>query len=78
MYPKSHHSCSVSASRARAAPLKKGQIMMFAEESGVNKDPMFGNGKNWYNGWAGVKVSYFISGPTSQKGYQLISTLFAL
>jgi len=52
--------------------------MMFAEESGVSKDSMFGNGKNRYNGWSGVDISYFISGPTSQKGYQLISTLFAL
>ena len=37
--------------------LTKEKIMMFAEESGVNKDPMFGNGKGWYDGWSGFKVS---------------------
>ena len=37
--------------------LTKEKIMMYAEESGVNKDPMFGNGKGWYDGWSGFKVS---------------------
>jgi len=37
--------------------LPKEKIMMYAEECGVNKDPMFGNGKGWYDGWSGIKVS---------------------
>lgn len=39
------------------APLEKAKIMNYAEESGVSKDPMFGTGKGWYDGWAGIKVS---------------------
>ena len=38
-------------------PLEKAKIMSFAEETGVSKDPMFGNGKGWYDGWSGIKVS---------------------
>ena len=30
--------------------MKKEAIMNFAEETGISKDPMFGNGKSWYNG----------------------------
>jgi len=36
-------------------PLTKEKIMMYAEECGVSKDPMFGNGKGWYDGWSGFK-----------------------
>jgi len=36
-------------------PLKKEEIMKMAEETGVSKDPMFGNGKSWYDGWSGIK-----------------------
>ena len=35
--------------------LTKDKIMQLAEETGVSKDPMEGNG-GWYNGWAGMKV----------------------
>lgn len=38
-------------------PLEKAKIMNYAEESGVSKDPMFGSGKGWYDGWSGMKVS---------------------
>jgi len=30
--------------------LKKETIMNYAEETGISKDPMFGNGKSWYDG----------------------------
>ena len=36
--------------------LTKDNIMMLAEETGISKDAMGGNG-GWYNGWAGIKVS---------------------
>ena len=41
-------------------PLSKDKIMMLAEETGISKDPMFGNGKSWYDGWSGMKVRYAI------------------
>mmetsp|Transcript_9714 Transcript_9714/g.13737 ORF Transcript_9714/g.13737 Transcript_9714/m.13737 type:complete len:1135 (+) Transcript_9714:72-3476(+) len=37
-----------------AEGLTKDKIMMLAEETGISKDPMTGNG-GWYDGWAGVK-----------------------
>jgi hypothetical protein len=47
-------------------PLTKEKIMMYAEECGVSKDPMFGSGKGWYDGWSGFKVRiacyYFSNG----------------
>lgn len=30
--------------------MKKEDIMNFAQETGISKDPMFGNGKSWYDG----------------------------
>lgn len=39
-------------------PLSKEKIMMYAEECGVSKDPMFGSGKGWYDGWSGFKVRF--------------------
>ena len=35
--------------------LSKEKIMLLAEETGVSKDPMGGNG-GWYDGWASIKV----------------------
>ena len=35
--------------------LTKEKIMQLADESGISKEPMEGNG-GWYNGWAGMKV----------------------
>jgi hypothetical protein len=31
-------------------PMKKEMIMNYAEETGISKDPIFGNGKSWYDG----------------------------
>jgi hypothetical protein len=30
--------------------MKKETIMSYAEETGISRDPMFGNGKSWYDG----------------------------
>ncbi len=30
--------------------MKKEEIMNYAQETGISKDPMFGNGKSWYDG----------------------------
>lgn len=35
--------------------MQKQTIMNLAEETGISKDPMFGNGKSWYDGWSGIK-----------------------
>jgi len=35
--------------------MKKETIMNLAEETGISRDPMFGNGKSWYDGWSGIK-----------------------
>jgi hypothetical protein len=37
--------------------LPKEKIMMYAEECGVNKDPMFRSRKGWYDGWSGIKTA---------------------
>ena len=41
--------------------LKKETIMNFAEETGISKDPMFGNGKSWYDGETNhcISISFF-------------------
>jgi ERCC4-type nuclease len=42
--------------RSGSDGLAKENIMLFAEETGISKEPIGGNG-GWYDGWAGMKVS---------------------
>lgn len=35
--------------------LSKEEVMNFAEETCISKEPMHGNGKSFYNGWSGIK-----------------------